>query len=112
MPQDRFEFGTDKSITASAVTKDGAASTGTGTCTYTLTGARGTVSAGPLLASGSCAWDAAKAAYVGFIVATTWAAQVESTRAVLSTMGELIVVVTEGGAPKTICRDAFFSKGK
>ena len=112
MPQDRFEFGTDKSITASSVTKDGVASTGTGTCTYTLTGARGTSLTGPLLASGSCAWVSASSSYVGYIAATTWSTQVESTRAMLSTMGELTVVVTEGGTPKTICRDALFSKGK
>jgi len=109
MSQDRFEYGTDKTITVSGVTKDGTASTGTGTATYTLTGARGTASAGTLLASGSCAWDSTKSAYVGYIAATTWAGQ-ELLGAV--PLGVLTVVVTEGGVPATIFRAGFFCKNE
>jgi len=111
MPQDRFEYGSDKSITASVVTKDAVASTGTGSATYTLTGVRGTAAAGATLASGSMTWVAASSSYIGYIAATTWAAEVASTPQLPATMGELIVIVTEGGVPKKIYRDAFFVKG-
>ena len=111
MAQERFEYGTDKSITASAVTKDGVASTGTGTATYTLTGVRGTAAAGTQIASGSMSWVSASSSYVGYIAATTWAAEVASTVQLPATMGELIVIVTEGSVPKKIHRDAFFCKG-
>lgn len=111
MAQERFEYGTDKLLTVSVVTKDGVASTGTGTVAYTLTGVRGTAAAGAIIASGSLAWVPTSSSYIGNVAATTWAAEVAATSQLSTTMGELTVTVTEGGVPKTTYRDAFFCKG-